>query len=682
MKFKSLILSASIFILFVPLMLSAQQEVPVKFGELTQKDFNLPLSPIIDSNSQAVIIADIGSTEFKGNNHGALSYIYSRKTRIKILHQTALDDITTVKVLLRSLKSSKLNDELSDVECFTYNLENGKVVTTRLPINEIFEDRLNKRWVEKKFTMPGVKVGSIIEYSFKLTSHFYNRMQGWRFQHQRYPCLWSEYKVVVPAILGYSAVRRGEHPFFIDKTKDGWGRYLIKFLSEDAYESPMSFALASSTTERRWVIKDIPAFPKEEYLSASINFMDRIDFQLEQIHNENGIKMEKLTWAKLAQTLSEDLDFGYAVLPSQNEWLKKIVANLIADETNPLKKANIIYDYIVKNFTCIDHDDFYTSGLYELVKSKAGSVGDINLLLIAMLKIAEVNADPVILKTKDQGYTDPVFPVIDDLNYVICRSSINGKVYNLDASYPYLGFGNLPAKCYNGYARVINKLDTSGIYYLTDSIKEKKITVVTFTNDEKNKGSLIGNYQKLPGKLASHELRTTLVQSGENEYYKMIRTSYRDMFTVDKITIDSLRNGNEQLKINVDFKMKQDQDNDIIYFTPAMFSDSFRENPLVAANRKFPVEMEYPIDQMYVLNMEVPEGYEVDEMPKSTKVLFNNNEGYFQYQLAKSDNVIQLRLSIKLLKATFPASEYNDLREFFSFIVKKQNEQIVFKRKK
>jgi hypothetical protein len=53
-----------------------------------------------------------------------------------------------------------------------------------------------------------------------------------------------EYKVVVPAILGYSAVRRGEHPFFIDKTKDGWGRYLIKFLSEDAYESPMSFALA------------------------------------------------------------------------------------------------------------------------------------------------------------------------------------------------------------------------------------------------------------------------------------------------------------------------------------------------------------------------------------------------------------------------------------------------------
>jgi len=681
MKFKSLIKPVTLFILFAPVFLSAQ-EAPVKFGEVARKDFTLPSSPIIDSNTQAVVIADVGSTEFKGNNQGYLSYVYTRKTRIKILHQTALDDLATVIVQLRSIKGSKLNDELSDVECFTYNLENGIVVPSRLPINDVFENRLTRSLVEKKFTMPMAKAGSIIEYSFKITSYDYDLMRGWNFQYRRYPSLWSEYKVVVPAVLGYAAVRRGEHPFFIDKSKEGYGRYLLKFPSDDAFASQYSVGLSTITNERRWVIKDIPAFKKEDFLSASINFMDRIDFQLVQVNNENGTRMEKLTWAKVSEKLSEDPDFGYAVLPSQNEWLKKIVEKLIADETNPLKKANIIYDYVVKNYTCNDHESFFTTGLYELVKRKMGSVADINLLLVAMLKIANVNADPVVLKTKGQGYNDPVFPVVDELNYVVCRSYINGKAYDLDASYPYLGFGNLPTECYNGYARVISKTDTSGIYYLADSIKEKKITIVSLSNDEKNKGSLIGSYQKLPGRIESNELRSSVIQSGENEYFKIIKTSYGDVFNVEKIYIDSLRNGNEQLKINVDFKMTQDQENEIIYFTPAMFSDSFRDNPLISAERKFPVEMNFPIDQMYVLNMDVPEGYEVEEMPKSTKVLYNQNEGYFQYQIAKSDNAIQLRLNIKLFKATFPATEYNDLREFFSFIVKKQNEQIVFKRKK
>ena len=143
MKFTSLLKAASLCLFFIPAYLSAQEETPIKFGEVAPKDFSIPLSPIIDSNTQGVIIADLGNTEFKGNNRGGFSYIYTRKRRIKILHQSALDDLTTVIIQLRSAVKSKINDELSEVLCYTYNLENGKVISTRLPINEVFEDRLN-----------------------------------------------------------------------------------------------------------------------------------------------------------------------------------------------------------------------------------------------------------------------------------------------------------------------------------------------------------------------------------------------------------------------------------------------------------------------------------------------------------------------------------------------------------
>ncbi|HEY0611092.1 MAG TPA: hypothetical protein VGD35_15590, partial [Chitinophaga sp.] len=87
-------------------------------------------------------------------------------------------------------------------------------------------------------------------------------------------------------------------------------------------------------------------------------------------------------------------------------------------------------------------------------------------------------------------------------------------------------------------------------------------------------------------------------------------------------------------------------------------------------------------DEIYTLNMEIPEGYDVEELPKSTMVKFNEDEGLFQYMIAKDENIIQFRSRIKLNKATFPPEEYGTLRDFFDMIVKKQGEQIVLKKKK
>ncbi len=80
--------------------------------------------------------------------------------------------------------------------------------------------------------------------------------------------------------------------------------------------------------------------------------------------------------------------------------------------------------------------------------------------------------------------------------------------------------------------------------------------------------------------------------------------------------------------------------------------------------------------------MEIPDGYVVDELPKQTKVLFNDDEGFFEYLIAKSGDNIQFRSRIKLNKANFKPEDYASLRDFFGFIVKKQGEQIVFKKKK
>jgi hypothetical protein len=93
--------------------------------------------------------------------------------------------------------------------------------------------------------------------------------------------------------------------------------------------------------------------------------------------------------------------------------------------------------------------------------------------------------------------------------------------------------------------------------------------------------------------------------------------------------------------------------------------------------------MPYAIDETYVFRMETPDGYEVEELPKSARVnLDEEGTSFFEYIIANSNGVISMRSRVKLLRTYYIPEEYEILREFFSQIVTKHNEQIVFKKKK
>jgi hypothetical protein len=110
------------------------------------------------------------------------------------------------------------------------------------------------------------------------------------------------------------------------------------------------------------------------------------------------------------------------------------------------------------------------------------------------------------------------------------------------------------------------------------------------------------------------------------------------------------------------------------------FTEIIKENPFKAAERFYPVEMPYAKNETYLFNMEIPAGYKVEEIPKSTRVKFNEDEGMFEYIISSADNRIQLRSRIIMNKATFYPEDYQSLRDFYAYIVKKESEQIVLKK--
>lgn len=238
--------------LLVSFSLFSQEKSKTKFGEVSAKDFETKVYSI-DSTADAVIIADIGSSVLEGNNKGWFSLRFKHFKRVHILNKNGYD-LANVAI---SLFSDGDNEEILDkVKAVTYNLENGKVVETKLDVrNSVFNDKINKNWVVKKFTLPNVKEGSIIEYEYTQTSDFLRNLQPWEFQGA-YPRLWSEYNLTLPEFYAYTFLTQGYQKYDINERKDRRESFII--IDSRGAGASNRENITSGVTDYRWVIKMYP----------------------------------------------------------------------------------------------------------------------------------------------------------------------------------------------------------------------------------------------------------------------------------------------------------------------------------------------------------------------------------------------------------------------------------------
>ncbi len=650
----------------------AQENNKIKFGDISEKDF-APKIYSLDSNANAVVIADIGSSKIEGNNKGWFSLVFKHYKRVHILNKNGYD---AANVSLSFYTNGTAEEQLERLKAVTYNLENGKVVETKLDAKaSVFKDKVSKNWLVKKFTFPNVKEGSIIEFEYTKTSDFLQNLEPWEFQGE-YPRLWSEYNLALPDFFGYVFLTQGYKPYDINEKKVSRGSFRI--IDSKGAAASEAFSLDANVSDYHWVIKNVPTLKEESYTSTINNHITKIEFQLSEYREPLLYRNIMGSWPKLGEELMKAEYFGEQ-LTKDNGWLKDIINPLIKGAANSTEKAQRIFTYIRDNYTCTDHSDVYLDQtLKNVVKTKNGSVSEINLLLVAMLRHEDIQADPVILSTRSHGYTYPIYPIMSKFNYVISKAVIDGKDYFLDASEPRIGFGKLPLRCYNGHARIINNA-VDPVQLNTELVSEIKFSTIFIINDEK--GNLVGSMQQTPGYYESLDLRDRIKEKGKEELQKDIKKAFGSDINISNFIIDSLDKYEIALGIKYDFDLVSEKE-DIIYLNP-MFGEGYKENPFKSAERVYPVEMPFTMDETFNLQLEVPQGYVVDELPKSIILKLNEeDEGSFEYLISQSGDNISFRSRIKLNRANFLPDEYEMLREFFSLVVKKQAEQIVFKKKK
>jgi hypothetical protein len=114
-----------------------------------------------------------------------------------------------------------------------------------------------------------------------------------------------------------------------------------------------------------------------------------------------------------------------------------------------------------------------------------------------------------------------------------------------------------------------------------------------------------------------------------------------------------------------------------IYLNP-MLNMGLTETPFKNPDRKFGVDFGPPMASTYVFSFTIPSGYQVEEAPKSMKLVLDEQALSFDYLVDRSNPEL-IKITVKRsIKTPFVSVEkFPDLQQFYSTMVAKMAEQIV-----
>ncbi len=647
-----------------------------KFGKVSEEELKMRVYEK-DTSAAAVILSDYGYSHFQYSNSG-FQLVFERQMRIKILKKSGYD---WADVVVPFYKRGSDKEAVSSIKGFTYNLVNGKEEKTKLESKAAFEEQMSENWFAKKFTMPNVREGSVIDVSYVIYSDFFQNMREWEFQHT-IPVVWSEYKARIPEYFDYKLLQQGYLPFYNSGKEKTTENFTVKSAAEiepglNGGRTPSATSTVKADGDAYvWVMKDVPALQPEKYITTLSDYQAKIEFELQQVKFPGQIaKVVVGTWEQVTDELLRSDRFGTQL--NRSSFFKNELAALMIKHTTPESRMVAIHNLVKSKMQWDGKNSIYAhTPIRKVYENKKGSVGEINLLMTSMLLEAGLDAAPVLVSTRTNGRVYKGSPMLSKFNYLITHVRIGDKEYLLDATEPLLAAGELPVRSLNGEGRLIKKDDQRWVELKPGTVYSKLFNgTITISSN----GEMKGTGMESMGGYNAFYTRKSILEEGEAKFVEGFAKETGDM-KVLKPKIENL--SDEKKPISISFEIAtagNGQENSVIYLNP-MLGHNEKENPFKLEERAYPVDFATLQDETYMCKFILPPGYEIEEMPQNKMVSLPENGGRFMYVVQQEGNTVQVMSKVNINKTVFYAPEYGHLKEFYNQIVTKQAEQIVLKK--
>tara|TARA_R110000796_G_scaffold41772_4_gene103514 strand:- start:95461 stop:97485 length:2025 start_codon:yes stop_codon:yes gene_type:complete len=647
-----------------------------KFGKISEEELAEKYDPQ-DSSAVASVLYRDYKIRYDYNQSTGFEVVTDVRERVKIYKKEGFDYATVSERLYISDAGSE-KESFKNLKAYTYNLVDGSIEETKLKGSDTFTEDVSKYYKEEKFTLPNVKEGSVIEYSYTVDSPFYYSIDEVVLQYdipirkQEIAIATPEYFVFKPNFKGYLQVS----PKMSSKT----GKISIQNKSRDSGGGFSVSKTTFSTSNIDYIIsvsefnmENVPALKEENYVNNINNYRAAINYELQYVNfPQQPIKSYSTTWDKVVETIYDSPDFGKQI--ENTKYFKNKVSEILTDTSTDVTKMSAIYFFVQQHMNWNGYYGKYTDkGVKSSFVEKTGNAADINLMLVAMLREAGLKSYPVLVSTRNNGV--PLFPTREGFNYVIASVEINNAIVLLDATNKYSEPDMIPNRALNWFGRLIKEDGSSTSIALNAKTQSQETNMIQATL--KPDGSLEGMMRTMYSDYNAYNYRNAYNDVSEDDYLDKLEERNNGM-EISNFIVENKKQLGQSITEKFEFSVENQADiiGDKIYFSPTLFKTT-SENPFKLEERNYPIDFGYPWAEKLLISIKIPEGYKVESAPKPVSMSLPNEAGSFKYYIKDTPTEIKITVNLDMNTSIIGTQNYSSLKEFYRLLVEKETEKVV-----
>ncbi|KFF26314.1 DUF3857 domain-containing protein [Chryseobacterium vrystaatense] len=568
-------------------------------------------------------------------------------SKIKIFNKDKAEDWLNIEIPVQT------GESLDKYDVKVYNISNGKVEKISIDKKDQLKENFVKGLKFYKVAVPNILDGSVIEYSYRITTN--NVFGLTHYLEQNIPVVYQEYNLEYPDSLAY----------FFDNT----GNAIVPKHQVATTESRMG-ALYNIY---RFGYENMKPIRKELFTKDMNRFRGKIKPELKKFTTKYFSYEEITDWNTAAKKLDEIDNFG-GYLKSN---VKDIVPENIKTYYEPSERANKIFGFVKDNYKWNRKDGIFAEQtVKQLVKTKSGSGADINLLLIMLLRNAGIEANPLLISTVDNGILNIVAPNIGNLNFVLASAKINNKMYIYDATSFNSKADLLPERDWNDFGILLEKDKGITLSLKNTNVSKKEQTIKASLDIENSivKGTFSQKDNGMYGIESYDEF-----DINKDKYNESFKSKYgAEMKDVESKV---LQNGDFETQMKFSGNSLIDVVGSKIVMNPLLFLN--KENELFDQTeaRKHQIDFISAFDKEKRVELEIPENYKVVSIPKDKKIRTDDKEISYSYKVETVGNKLIITSKISTANNTYPKEYYPVFKQIWKVISDSENQVVSLEKK-
>lgn len=639
----------------------------LKFGKPSNKELSMT-SYAPDTTAAAIVLCKTSSVDYEmASNEFQLVYYYEIKIKVLKSEGTSYANISIP--YYNDDQNPNSRENVSQIDAFAYNMEDGKMVQTKMKNDLIFKERINNKYMQLKFSIPAVKVGTVFEYRYKLTSGFYHQIASWVAQ-QDIPVLYAKHDIIIPEYFRFNLDVRG-----MEKIEKKENNESLDFSLQLA--NGQKQRISCKSRHLTFIARQLPVLRGDDYVWCANDYRSQVNFELQGLAFPGALyKSFTTTWEKIDEMLLKDDNFG-GMLKMRNPYREEMTALKLNELPDMQAKIGAIFSFLKKKITWNDQYNLYGFDVKKAIKNGTGTNAEINFILMSMLRDANIPSYPVVMSRRNTGILPYAYPSIMKINtFVVAISDTDSTFTYLDGSVTDGYLDVLPPVLMVNRARLVTPSQGEKWVDLSALGLNRIHTAVTASvaADGTISGSRTTDYA---GQRAAEYRKRYRAAKDSADFISNLQS--KEGIQISNFKITSLNDFSPQAREAFEFKRRTTVNGNLIYLNPMIFLHSGK-NPFTQQERRLPLETAYPDQLMLTVTLTLPEGYAVEEIPKTLMIKADDGGAICRYNITQRESVVSLVYTFSFKKMLYLPNEYPGLKSFWEAVVEKNNEMLVLKK--